>query len=97
MASRRLQAKPEEALAPNRPAKMPAARLIRASTSISPPYRYTWPMSPASMPLSMMEAVTKGMSTSISTSSPVNRGVSREAALYSFTCCSSVFIIVVPP
>ena len=36
MASRRLQAKPEEALAPNRPAKMPAARLIRASTSISP-------------------------------------------------------------
>lgn len=41
----------------------------------------------------MIDAMMKGISTSISTSSAVNRGVRAETFLYCFTCLNSVFII----
>ena len=58
MASRKLRANPDDALADERPARMPNVMLSAASTSISAPYLYTLPMLPAEMPSSIIHDVT---------------------------------------
>ena len=54
------------------------------------PYRYTSGRLPAPMPLSMMDAVTYGISTPMITSRVVHSGVSKAAALYCLTCLRMV-------
>ena len=58
IASRRLRAKPDDAIAEKRPAKMPKSILIAASTSMMAPYLYTFPKSLLAMPSSMIHEVT---------------------------------------
>jgi hypothetical protein len=95
--SRRLQAKPEAALAAKVPARAPQARLQNAMASIRPPYWSTLVIFPASIPWSISDAVMNGISTSISTSRAVNTGVRMESLRYCFTWPSKVIIINLPP
>ena len=78
--SRRLAAKPAEALAANLPARAPKAKLRKAMTTMRMPYLYTTGRLEASRPSSMIMAVIKGSNISIITSrvvSPMQSSASR--------------------
>ena len=71
MASLKLAASPEAALAASFPASPPNVRLKNAITTIIPPNRYTTPRSLASSPWSIMIAVINGIRISMITSRAV--------------------------
>ena len=85
MLSRRLQAKPDEALAAKRPAMAPANRLTAAMATIMAPQRRMAGISDRARPLSMIFAVTKGRSTSMTTSRAVKPMVRKVSFLYCFS------------
>ena len=83
MLFRRLYAKPDEAEAAYRPASTPNSKLNIAINNIKPPYNNTLCILPASIPLSINDAMIKGINTSINTSSAVKTGVKMVSFLYS--------------
>ena len=97
IASLKLQANPVDASAPYLPPSTPKQRLSSAITTISPPYKSIFCISPASIPLSIIAAVTKGINTSINTSSTIQHGVKIEALLYFPMYFAKVRIILPTP
>ena len=85
MASRRFLAKPVDATAAKRPAPTPMVRLAAARQIMKNPYKNTFPKLPASIPLSIMDAVTSGRDISKTTSATVQKAAIIEGFLNSFT------------
>ena len=93
MALRRFLAKPAEAFEPSTPPIMPAKSPASASRSIQVPVSVIACMLPPLTPLSIMVAMSRGISVSTTTSSIMKTGVRSDARLYSFTSFNSVRII----
>ena len=93
IASRRLPAKPVDASAAKRPAKMPRASATAATRNVSRPYFKIAPISFLEMPSSMMNAISSGSKTSMIASSAERVGVRIEARLYLPRCDASFLII----
>ena len=97
IASRRLPAKPVDAVAANLPASTPSSRAMAATRKVSRPYLTTAFISPFSIPWSMIKAMMVGSSTSMMASRAEKIGVRIAARLYSPRCDTSFLIICCNP